>query len=721
MRIRWKLLILLLAIALVPLGFISWVQHRSLDGLGRELGSHASADLIARAGRQLQQVADHDGATVRRETEIIEQVLRAQAREVERCLATGPPKSPEVFWAEDYDRGEVLPDGMVLSTKHFRMSDRGTREAMPVTYQQQVFILAPRVDRGDVADDVARLSLMPSAYQFVRQAQPGLIHWQYTGMDAGVHTSYPGHGGYPEGFDPRQRSWYTTAITEGDLVWSPPYVDASTRQVMLTVSMPVKYADGTMAGVTAIDVELLSLVRRLEVPSAWSSDARTLIVETRNRAGGGTTGILIRAQQSYAKEGQHWNLPIDLEWLDSGDEAQMREMTANMGGHRSGLYKMSYQGRDSLWAHASADDRNAHVLLIVPYEEIIAQAMEAEADVLSRTRRLLRTAGIMLVVVVVIVLLAAFRGSKVVTRPVADLADAAGRIAAGDLEACTNITTRDELGELGRAFNDMVPQLADRMRLRESLTLAMEVQQNLLPDSPPRIEGLDVAGKSLYCDETGGDYYDFIELTEMSPYCLGVVVGDVTGHGIAAALLMATARALLRSRADRPGGMADMMDDINRRLCADTGGRRFMTLVYLLIDAKSRTLRWVNAGHDAPIIYDPNSGRFDELVGGGIPLGIEGAWSYDEYSSEASPDGQIIVIGTDGIWEARNPQGNMFGKEALREIIREHADRSAEDISLAVTETLTAFRKTRSQEDDITLVVVKVLPRDAAAPPTSSA
>jgi sigma-B regulation protein RsbU (phosphoserine phosphatase) len=306
----------------------------------------------------------------------------------------------------------------------------------------------------------------------------------------------------------------------------------------------------------------------------------------------------------------------------------------------------------------------------------------------------------------------------VVTRPVADLANAAGRIAAGDLEASTNITTRDELGELGRAFNDMVPQLADRMRLRESLNLAMEVQQNLLPDTPPKIEGLDVAGRSLYCDETGGDYYDFIELTEMSPHCLGIVVGDVTGHGIAAALLMATARALLRSRADRPGGMAAMMDDINHNLAADVAGHRFMTLVYMMIDAKNRALRWVNAGHDAPIVYDPTTDRFDELVGGdGIPLGIEGSWSYEEHSTEAAPGGQIIVIGTDGIWEARNPKGNMFGKEALRDIIREYADRTAEDISLAVTETLTKFRKTRSQEDDITLVVVKILPKDADVPP----
>jgi sigma-B regulation protein RsbU (phosphoserine phosphatase) len=256
----------------------------------------------------------------------------------------------------------------------------------------------------------------------------------------------------------------------------------------------------------------------------------------------------------------------------------------------------------------------------------------------------------------------------------------------------------------------MIPQLADRMRMRHSLALAMEVQQRLLPESAPHIEGLDVAGRSIYCDETGGDYYDFLQLDAMGPRQLGVTVGDVTGHGIAAALLMATGRALLRSRLHIPGNLAQVITDINRQLSADTDAGRFMTLVYVLIDTAARTLRWVSGGHDAPLTYDPTTGAFGELAGGGLPLGIEAHWQYEEYSAPLLPAGAVIVLGTDGIWEARSPSGEMFGKDRLREVMRANAQRSADDISAAITTAVAAFRAGAAQEDDITLVVVKILP-----------
>lgn len=718
MRIRWKLLILLLAIALLPLGFISWYEYRSLRRLGQELGSRTRDALLERTGHQLQQLVEDYGTIIRREAEIIEVILQAQARDVERCLAAAPPPSPPVFWAEDYDGGRH-PPGMVLSERHFRVGDDGEREPVPISYEQQVFKLAPGVDPEQVADDVARLSLMLPTYRSLQQGNPRLIHWQYTALDSGVHSSYPGHGGYPHEYDPRQRSWYRLALERDRLTWNSPLVDASTREVILTVSMPVHRPDGSRAGVTAIDVKLRDVVQAVKVPAAWSSDAEALLVEPRERPDRDGTGLLILTQQSYLTKGQAWNVPIELEWVESDDDRQLQALIEDVQARRSGLRQMAYRGCDALWAYGWCENRDTYLLLIVPCAEIVAQADAAEANVLERTHEHLRTAGITLVLLVVIVVLVALLGSRSITRPVSELADAARRIATGDFNARAAVTGQDELGELARTFNDMVPQLADRLHLRESLTLAMEVQQRLLPAQPPQIEGLDVAGRSIYCDQTGGDYYDFLELTEMGPNRLGVAVGDVTGHGIAAALLMATGRALLRSRADRPGSMALMMCHINRQLSADTGHSRFMTLCYLVIDAQGRTLRWVCAGHDPPITYDLRSGGFGELAGGGIPLGIDEDWRYAEYEAEASPDGQVILIGTDGIWEARNPAGEMFGKEPLYRIIRENAQRTAEQISQAVTETLAAFRETRSQEDDVTLVVIKVEPQ-AGAPAARS-
>jgi sigma-B regulation protein RsbU (phosphoserine phosphatase) len=255
----------------------------------------------------------------------------------------------------------------------------------------------------------------------------------------------------------------------------------------------------------------------------------------------------------------------------------------------------------------------------------------------------------------------------------------------------------------------MVPQLQDRMRLRQSLALAMEVQQHLLPSGPPQIEGLDVAGQSIYCDQTGGDYYDYLDLSELEPGLLGVAIGDVTGHGIAAALMMTTGRALLRSRALQPGSLAELMNDLNRYLAADMSRGRFMTLFYMVMEARTRQVRWVSGGHDPAIIYDPASGKFSELAGGDVPLGVDASWQYHELGPVELKPGQTILLGTDGIWESRDPQGEFFGKEALREVIRRHAQAPAGQISRAVTDTLAQFRKERAQEDDVTLVVIKLL------------
>ena len=245
--------------------------------------------------------------------------------------------------------------------------------------------------------------------------------------------------------------------------------------------------------------------------------------------------------------------------------------------------------------------------------------------------------------------------------------------------------------------------------LRKSLALANEIQLNLLPQSNPGNPHLDIAGKSIFCSATGGDYYDYIALSDEDRSQLSVVVGDVTGHGIEAALLMTTARALLRSRALMPGSMAQIIGDVNHHLTQDLrDSGRFITLFLMTIDPLACNLHWVRAGHDPAICYDPATDSFEELRGSGLALGVDMGWHYEEYHREGLADGQIIFLGTDGIWETHDPRGNMFGKKPVQDIIRRHAAEEAEDIVGAIIDDLSAFRKKAEPEDDITLIVIKV-------------
>jgi sigma-B regulation protein RsbU (phosphoserine phosphatase) len=263
-------------------------------------------------------------------------------------------------------------------------------------------------------------------------------------------------------------------------------------------------------------------------------------------------------------------------------------------------------------------------------------------------------------------------------------------------------------GDRGEVIGNMA-FITDMTEQKKALALAGEVQKSLLPQSKPRIPGLDVAGKNISCDEIGGDYFDFLLRGESSNAPLSVVVGDITGHGVDAALLMTTARAFLRMRASQSGTISDIITAMNRHLTQDVlESGRFMTLFYMTLDPEEKRIDWVRAGHDPAVIYDPASDRFEELRGAGVALGVDEAFNYIANHKKNITNGQIIAIGTDGIWEAYNKDGKMFGKDRFKEIIRQYSNESAGGILNAVFNDLEQFTKGQKPEDDITLVIIKL-------------
>jgi len=133
-----------------------------------------------------------------------------------------------------------------------------------------------------------------------------------------------------------------------------------------------------------------------------------------------------------------------------------------------------------------------------------------------------------------------------------------------------------------------------------------------------------------------------------------------------------------------------------------------MTLFFLSVDLSHRNLKWVRAGHDPAILYDPKTNTFENLMGPGLALGVDQNWQYEENKKSGLAKGQIILLGTDGIWEARNANGDMYGKKPLYKVLRQNSDRGAKDILGAILNDLALFQGDRKSEDDVTLVVLKV-------------
>jgi serine phosphatase RsbU (regulator of sigma subunit) len=229
-----------------------------------------------------------------------------------------------------------------------------------------------------------------------------------------------------------------------------------------------------------------------------------------------------------------------------------------------------------------------------------------------------------------------------------------------------------------------------------------------LPAHLPRLQGLDIAASSRYCESTGGDYFDFIEVPNFESHKTLVVVGDVTGHGIGAAMMMSTARGAVRASCSGAPSLGHILTRVNGVLATGAERGMFMTLVLLFVDPQTGYATWASAGHDPVIVYHPDADSFEELRSGDMPLGIEPDIVCREFSRACATPGSIFLIGTDGIWEARNARGEMFGKHRLREAIRNSAT-SAEAISNAIKGAMQAHLGGAPLRDDVTYVVLRVV------------
>jgi sigma-B regulation protein RsbU (phosphoserine phosphatase) len=296
------------------------------------------------------------------------------------------------------------------------------------------------------------------------------------------------------------------------------------------------------------------------------------------------------------------------------------------------------------------------------------------------------------------------------TNAIKNVSEAARNLADGTFSEPLPILTKDEVGKLTYNFNKMTKQLKERTQLKAEINIAKEVQQSMLPLTNITYENLEISGRSVYCDETGGDFFDIIEFPDNSEK-ICVAVGDVVGHGIGAALLMATTRALLRGRITHQGdSLPGVINDVNRLLCLDsqdTGS--FVTMFVFMVDLKKKELRWVRAGHDPAMVYHPDKNRFVELYGDGLVLGLDKDFCYTENIYSNVQEGTVLLIGTDGIWEAENKSGDRFGKKRVERLLQKAPSLSSEEIINTIISEIEEFREGAKQMDDITSLILKFL------------
>ncbi len=306
-------------------------------------------------------------------------------------------------------------------------------------------------------------------------------------------------------------------------------------------------------------------------------------------------------------------------------------------------------------------------------------------------------------------LLFAWALSRVMLRSFARLSVGMEQVGQGNL-ACQveGLATGDDFDRLIARFNEMVRGLRDREAIKQDLAQAATIQTSLLPHAAPQVPGFEFAGGIKYCQETGGDYFDYIALPAEGQQRWGVVVGDVTGHGVASALLMCSSRAVLRGTARTVGDdVSSLMQAVNAHLVHESPDNAFMTTFYGVLDVAERRLTWSNAGHEPAILLRRATGMVEHLGAGDLPLGIELDRQFDAGTTVRFEEGDVLVIGTDGISQARNQKGDFFGFDGMEDVLRDHQDASATEIKDAILQAAQLHEGRTVLEDDATLVVIK--------------
>lgn len=358
-------------------------------------------------------------------------------------------------------------------------------------------------------------------------------------------------------------------------------------------------------------------------------------------------------------------------------------------------------------------------VLIISHSPAVSQRMEGNQfpSFLNILQGLLCTAIFWFVIVAPA---GAFFGAlftRGLVRRIRKLVDATAHFAEGDYSQRVPVAKSDEVGLLEERFNHMAQQLVEsirkeqelieyntrieeRTRIEQEMQTARLIQHSLLPKEVPGLAGWQIATYYQPAREVGGDLYDFLAFSDGR---LGLVIGDVTDKGVPAAIVMATARSMLRAAALTSDSPGEVLARVNNLLYADTPERMFVTCFYAILEPTSGKLRYANAGHDLP--YQRNRGEVVELLATGMPLGLMPDMLYEEQEIQISC-GDSILFYSDGLVEAHSPAREMFGFPRLKTLL------SSSPAHIALIDNLLTDLKNFTgesweQEDDVTLVTLE--------------
>ncbi len=517
-------------------------------------------------------------------------------------------------------------------------------------------------------------------------------------------------------FDPRLRPWYITAKAAGQLTWSDVFDDADGRGLAVTCASPYRDADGNIRGVVGLG-SLLNFLSDIVLETKVGDTGYAFVLNERGQ-------MIISPTIQKDVDGK-----IIREELLESENAALREAAEKMVHAESGMALVEIGGVPHYMAYAPMSVVPWSFAALITVEEALAPATENEQAIMRLTDSALesidRTILTMLCVfaalvllVVVAVSIVARRFSSALTHPISQLQSGVSRIAAGQLDERVTVETEDEIGDLARSVNRMAADLKDHInslqrvtaekeRIGAELSVATQIQASMLPclfPAFPDRSDFDIYASMDPAKEVGGDFYDFF-LVDDDHLC--VVIADVSGKGVPAALFMVIAKTLIKNNATNGIAPKAVFEIVNDLLCENNEAGMFVTAFMGCLTLSTCEFRYVNAGHNPPLIRRAG-GQYQMLPckPGFVLAGMEGV-RYREESMRLGV-GDTLVLYTDGVTEAVNPEDELFGDPRLLEAANAVAAAPPQAFIAKIKQEITRFARGAEQADDITLLALEI-------------
>lgn len=683
--------------SMVSLYSMKQISADSSRSLGNTAAQDAKDALEDAAGDRLQAIAAEKAAVIEEKYKTITSYVNGMAALAEDIYAN-PQKYP--------DRDVALPvfDSRELAAQLIWSKQLDGR------YEEQS---GERLKLGNIQDLLVQYNgnddMVSSTY--VATVSGWMIQADYI-----PYSKFDAATGEQNFFEASERQWFQKAMdaAKGEVVHTDIIRDYHGGSDCIVFSQPI-YKDGKIVAVAGLG-SYLTTIRQAVLNTAVGEDGYAFLVNEKGQ-------VMLSAKED-GDTASYSERAVDLR---ESENAQLAQIASHMVSGESGQAKLAIDGREVYLAYAPLSGLSWSFATVMEVDEAIAPAMNLHERILNHMdeveeeqhKAIRRTLLYFVVVSVCAVLTVSALGTfftRKLTAPIRRLTEEVAQLGGGNLDTRIQITTGDEVEELGTAFNRMVEQLqsymknlaqitAEKERIRTEIQVASRLQADMLPQSKGAFSGMEeiaLYASMVPAKGVGGDFYDFFLLDEEH---LVLIMADVSGKGIPAALFMVVSRTLLRSHVSSGEDLKQALADVNENLCENNKNGMFVTAWVGILSLTTGSVNFINAGHCRPLIQSSDgSCRYENAFGGFVLAGMEGS-RYRE-AQLALGEGDTLFLYTDGVTEATSSGGELYGEERLKNYIGELGKKAPEELLHAVWADVSQFQSGAEQFDDITMLAV---------------